>query len=254
MPEGRPVIGICAAFETAAWSFWNEPAHLVSNTYVGDVQRAGALAVLLAVEPSRPEALIDRVDGLLLIGGADVDPATYGSLPDPATEATNPERDRFEVALVRRAIESGKPVLGICRGMQILNVAFGGTLRQDVRDEDGATPHRRRLGGFEGTDHPVALTAGSLAARAHGDTVADVHCHHHQAVDTLGEGLTVSGLDEVDGVSEALETADGSWTLGVQWHPEAERDGPVIRSFVRACRQAAIEAGTTSENDIARAA
>ena len=254
MPDERPVIGICAAFERASWSFWDEPAHLVSDSYVGEVQRAAGLAVLLAVDPDRPEVLVDGVDGLLLVGGADLDPASYGALPDPATEATSPVRDRFELALVRRAIDHGKPVLGICRGMQILNVGCGGTLRQDLRDAAGATTHRRRPGSFEGTEHPVSLLPGSLVARAHGSDTATVRCHHHQAVEELGEGLLVSGRDEADGVPEAIEASDGSWTLGVQWHPEAEPGEPLIPAFVAACRMARDGAEAISRNGVATAA
>lgn len=231
----RPVIGACAAFEPAAWSFWNEAAHLVSDSYVGNLQRAGALVVLFAVDEREPEPLVDTVDGLLLVGGADVDPASYGAEREPETEATAPVRDAFEIALVRRAVEVGVPVLGICRGMQILNVAMGGTLDQDLKDEVGATPHRRRLGGFDGTDHDVRLLPGSLAARACGAELCRVHCHHHQIVRDIGPELTVTGRDELDGVPEALEARDDSWTLGVQWHPEAVRDGQLIWNFVAAC-------------------
>ncbi|OJU82362.1 MAG: hypothetical protein BGO11_06940 [Solirubrobacterales bacterium 70-9] len=232
---GRPVIGVCAAFEPAAWSFWNEAAHLVSDSYVGNLQRAGALVVLFAVDEREPEPLVDAVDGLLLVGGADLDPASYGAERSEHTEATVPIRDAFEIALVRRAIECRVPVLGICRGMQILNVAMGGTLDQHLADANGATPHRRALGSFDGTDHDVRLSPGSLAARACGAELCRVHCHHHQIVGDIGAGLTVTGRDELDGVPEALEASDGGWTLGVQWHPEAGRDGELIRNFVAAC-------------------
>lgn len=231
----RPIIGVCAAFEPAVWSFWNEAAHLVSDSYVGNLQRAGALVVLFAVDGREPEPLVDAVDGLLLVGGADVDPATYGAERAPDTEATAPIRDAFEIALVRRAIVRQVPVLGICRGMQILNVALGGTLDQHHADERGETPHRRRLGSFDGTGHDVRLSSGSLAAQACGGEVCRVHCHHHQIVRDIGPGLTVTGRDELDGVPEALEASDGGWTLGVQWHPEAVRDGRLIRNFVAAC-------------------
>lgn len=229
----RPVVGVCAALEVAAWSVWNQAAHLVPASYVGDIGDAGAAAVLLPVQPE-PEQLLDHVDGLLLVGGADVDPAVYGAERDPRTEATVPERDAFEIALVLAAVERGIPVLGICRGMQIVNVAFGGTLLQHVTDAAGQTTHRRRMGGFEGTDHVVVLDDGSLAARVAGEGAHRVHCHHHQAIDALGAGLVVTGRAD-DGLAEALEAADGGWLLGVQWHPEAVNGGPVLRSFVAAC-------------------
>jgi len=217
----RPVIGICAVREGARWAFWNQDAHLVADSYVAPLQRAGAVAVLLAVDARAPLELLDRVDGLMLIGGADVDPACYGAVRDPASESTYPERDAFEIALLRGAIARGLPVLGICRGMQLLNVAFGGTLVQDLVAADGTHSHRKVKGTFDGNDHTVGLTPGSLAARAVGEHLHVAHCHHHQAVLDLGDGLVASGRAE-DGVVEAIELADGRWALGVQWHPEAD--------------------------------
>ncbi len=229
----RPLVGVCAALEVAAWSVWKQAAHLVPDSYVGDVYRAGGAPVLLPVQPD-PEVLLDNVDGLLLVGGADVDPAVYGAARDPRTETTVPERDAFEVALVRAAVVREIPVLGICRGMQIINVAFGGTLLQHVTDAEGQTTHRRRMGGFDGADHVVALDDGSRAADAAREGAHRVHCHHHQAIGALGAGLVISGRAE-DGLPEALEAADGRWLLGVQWHPEAVNGGPVLRAFVAAC-------------------
>ena len=217
----EPVIGICTVRERARWSFWDQDAHLVADSYVASVQRAGAIAVLLPIDPRTPLELLTRIDALLLIGGADIDPAIYGAAREPGTEGTYPDRDRFEIALLRGAIERGLPVLGICRGMQILNVALGGTLVQNLVDADGGHPHRRSVGSFEGSDHVVTLTPGSLAARAAGEELTVARCHHHQAIGVLGEGLVASGRAD-DDVVEAIETADGSWTLGVQWHPEAD--------------------------------
>jgi putative glutamine amidotransferase len=231
----RPVIGLCAVHERARWSFWDQNAHLVADSYVAPLQRAGGVAVLLAVDTRAPLELLDRIDGLLLIGGADVDPASYGAERDPGTEATYGDRDRFEIALLRGALERGLPVLGICRGMQILNVALGGTLEQDLVAGDGSHPHRRVRGTFDGNDHTVVLEPGSLAARAVGEEAHLAHCHHHQAVLQLGEGLVVSGRAE-DGVIEAVEHVNGSWVLGVQWHPEANDK---TRLFAALCDAAA---------------
>jgi putative glutamine amidotransferase len=217
-----PVIGICAVRERARWSFWDQDAHLVADSYVASLQRAGAIAVLLPVDTSAPLTLLDRIDGLLLIGGADIDPASYGAEREAATEATYRVRDEFEIALLRGAVEREKPVLGICRGMQILNVAYGGTLMQDLVAGDGSHPHRKVVGSFVGTEHTVTLEPGSLAARAVGDEVDVARCHHHQAILRLGDGLVISGRDAIDEIPEAIETADGSWVLGVQWHPEAD--------------------------------
>jgi putative glutamine amidotransferase len=216
-----PVIGICAVRERARWAFWDQEAHLVADSYVAPLQRAGGLAVLLAVDTRSPLELLDRVDGLMLIGGADIDPACYGAAREPGTEPTYPDRDAFEIALLLGALAREMPVLGICRGMQILNVALGGTLVQDLVAADGSHPHRRFKGTFDGNAHTVELMPGSLASRAVGEHEHVAHCHHHQAVLTLGEGLVVSGRAE-DGVIEAIEMADGRWGLGVQWHPEAD--------------------------------
>jgi putative glutamine amidotransferase len=233
---GRPVIGICAVRERARWSFWDQDAHLAADSYVAPLQRAGGLAVLLALDPRAPLELLDRVDGLLLIGGADIDPSTYGAARDPATEAVYPERDAFEIALLRDAIARGLPVLGICRGMQVLNVALGGTLVQDLADPDGTQPHRRMKGTFEGNEHTVTLASGSLAARAVGEEAHVAHCHHHQAILELGDGLEISGRAE-DGVIEAIELADGSWGLGVQWHPEANDKSRLFAALCEAATQ-----------------
>jgi len=231
-----PVIGVCAAFERARWSFWDLDAALVPAPYLSAVSRAGGLTVALppdrrvAEDPGQTVALLD---GLLLIGGIDVEPAAYGGPSDPRTEATSPLRDAFEIALVQEALRTGVPLLGICRGMQILNVALGGTLHQDLADGDGRQPHRRTLGGFDGTDHEIALDPGSLAAAAAGESTPTVHCHHHQAVDRLGAGLRVTGWAE-DGVVEAIERREGPFSLGVQWHPEADDASTVIGALVRA--------------------
>jgi putative glutamine amidotransferase len=231
----RPVIGLCAVLEQARWSFWDQDAHLVADSYVAPLQRAGGVAVVLAVDTRAPLELLDRIDALLLIGGADLDPSMYGASRDPATEATYPDRDRFEIALLRGALERELPVLGICRGLQVLNVALGGTLVQDVVADDGSHPHRRVRGTFEGNDHTVSLIPGSLAARAVGEEAHLAHCHHHQAVLGLGDGLVISGRAE-DDVVEAIELADGRWGLGVQWHPEAN---DTSRLFAALCDAAA---------------
>jgi putative glutamine amidotransferase len=242
----RPVIGVCAVRERARWSFWDQEAHLVADSYVAPLQRAGGLAVLLAVDVRAPLELLERLDALLLIGGADLDPAAYGAPRAAATESTYPDRDAFEIALLRRALEREMPVLGICRGMQLLNVALGGTLVQDLVAHDGSHPHRRVRGTFEGNDHTVALEPGSLAARSVGEAEHLAHCHHHQAVLQLGAGLVVSGRAE-DGVIEAIELADGGWGLGVQWHPEANDKSRLFAALCEAARAYAAREGGSAE-------
>jgi putative glutamine amidotransferase len=234
--QPNPVIGICAVRERARWSFWDQTAHLVADTYVSSVQRTGAMAVLLPVDGRAPLGVLDRIDGLLVIGGADIDPSVYGAELDPLTESTYPDRDAFEIALLNGAIERGMPVLGICRGMQALNVALGGTLVQHIPEVDGSNPHRRSLGSFEGTEHIVELEPGSLAARAAGEEVHTARCHHHQAIDRLGDGLVVTGRARQDGLTEAIELSNGAWVLGVQWHPEADERSRLFAALTDAAR------------------
>jgi putative glutamine amidotransferase len=231
-----PVIGLCAVRERAKWSFWDQTAHLVAHSYVRAVHDAGGVAIILPIDPRAPARLAPLLDGLLLIGGADVDPRSYGVERLPETEATYPDRDAFEIEMIHRALGRDVPVFGICRGMQILNVAFGGTLLQDLTGPDGQNVHRRRLGGFEDTENHVALEEGSLVARAAGEGVHVARCHHHQAVDELGDGLVVTGRAVEDGVAEAIEAADGRWILGVQWHPEAEDKSAILHAFVDAAQ------------------
>ncbi len=223
--------------ERSRWAFWDQTAHLVADSYVAPLQRAGAVVVLLPVDVSGPLELIERIDGLLLIGGADLDPASYGAAPEPGTEATYPDRDTFEIAMVRGALDAEVPVLGICRGMQILNVSLGGTLQQNLVDADGNHPHRRLKGTFEGNEHEVILEPGSLAARAVGEDVHIGRCHHHQAVKDVGEGLVVTGRAADENVIEALESEDGRWVLGVQWHPEADEKSRLFAALADAARE-----------------
>jgi putative glutamine amidotransferase len=201
------------------------------------VQRAGALAVLLPPDEAvaeAPDLLLDRVDALLLAGGTDVDPGSYGAAPHPETGPTRPERDRFELALARRALERDLPLLGICRGMQVLNVARGGTLHQHLPDLVGHEDHRRVRGAFG--DHDVRLEAGSLAARAAGEARHPTKSHHHQGVDRLGQGLRVTGWAVGDALPEAIEDPAAGFVLGVQWHPEADAESRVVAALVAEAR------------------
>jgi putative glutamine amidotransferase len=231
----RPVIGICTALERARWGMWEQEAVLLSRSYVEAVQSAGALAVMLPPDErllDDPDDALDLVDGLMLAGGADIDPATYGEPAHPATVDTVPERDRFEIALVRAAVERDMPVLGICRGMQLINVAYGGTLLQHLPERFGHHEHLRVAGTFDGADHDVELLDGSLAARAAGETHHATKSHHHQGVDRLGEGLSITGNSAMDGLPEAIEMPDKHFVLGVQWHPEADLASRVVGALV----------------------
>jgi putative glutamine amidotransferase len=237
----RPVIGVCTALEQARFGVWEGiDAVLLDRQYVDAVQRAGGIALMLppdAALAGDPDELLDRLDGLILAGGRDVDPAAYGAERHPLTDPPRSERDEFEIALARRAMERDLPLLGICRGMQVMNVARGGTLVQDLPEHVGNENHRRSLGTFEGNDHPVRLGERSLAAAAAGETEHATLSHHHQGVDRVGEGLEVTGWSDDDEVPEALEDRNLRFALGVQWHPEADPGSNVIAALVEAARQ-----------------
>ncbi|MGI8579234.1 MAG: gamma-glutamyl-gamma-aminobutyrate hydrolase family protein [Solirubrobacteraceae bacterium] len=233
----RPVIGIGTALEQARWSVWDLRAVLLPYNYVTAVQRAGGLAVLLPPDEhvvDDPDEMLDRIDGLMLAGGSDIDPGSYGEAPEPETIGSVPERDRFEIALARRALERDLPLLGICRGMQLMNVARGGTLLQHLPDTYGHEDHRRSVGSFDGADHDVVLMPGSLAARAAGEERHGTKSHHHQGVDRIGDGLTVTGHSTLDELPETLEADGCRFALGVQWHPGADEASGLIAALVRA--------------------
>jgi putative glutamine amidotransferase len=240
MSEQRPVIGICTALVPANWGVWAQrQAALLAVSYIDAVQRAGGLALMIPPDeqfPHRPDGILELLDGLILAGGNDIDPACYGADPHPETHHLVPERDRSELALLARAVELDLPVLGICRGMQLINVAFGGTLRQHLPDELGHTEHRRTPGSFDNADHDVRLTAGSLAARAAGELIHATKSHHHQGIAALGDGLDVTGRATIDGLPEAIEARERRFVLGVQWHPEADEQSRVVSALVEEAR------------------
>jgi putative glutamine amidotransferase len=235
--SARPVIGMCAALERARWSVWDLRAALLPYNYVEAVLSAGGLPLLLPVDPAAvadPAQTLALLDGLVLAGGADIDPGSYGQSAHTETVDTVPERDAFEIALTRGAIERDLPVLGICRGMQLVNIACGGTLQQHLPERFGHGEHRRVIGSFDGSEHDVALVQGSLAARAAGELTHATRSHHHQGVDRLGDRLIVSGVSALDELPEAIELPDKRFVLGVQWHPEADTTSTVIGAFVAA--------------------
>jgi putative glutamine amidotransferase len=245
----RPVIGLCAALERAQWSVWDQQVILLPRNYIDAVQQAGGFALMLA--PDRrliedPDEALQLIDGLVLAGGADIDPGSYGEQAHAETVGTVPERDRFEIALTAAAIERDLPVLGICRGMQLINVARGGTLLQHLPDQFGHHEHRRVVGSFDGADHDVQLLAGTLALRVAGEARHATKSHHHQGVDRLGEGLVVSGVSALDGLPEAIELPERQFVLGVQWHPEADALSPVVGALVQAADAYAQARGVAS--------
>lgn len=231
--SARPRIGLPTVLERARWGVWDMPAYLIPHNYVDAIRRAGGLVLMLPPDPAvteDPDPVLDLLDGLVLAGGADLDPELYGAERHPATDRPSRVRDDFELALATRALERDLPFLGICRGMQVMNVARGGTLVQDLPPGAG---HRRVLGTFDGADHDVALEPGSLAARAAGEELHSAKSHHHQAVERVGEGLVVTGRATGDDLPEALEDPARRFALGVQWHPEADEAGRLIAALVQ---------------------
>ena len=225
--------------EPARWSVWDLPAAIVPMNYIEQVQRAGAVALLIPPDSAlvdAPGRVLDVIDGLLLVGGVDLEAGIYGAEPHPLADPPVPLRDAVEIALVRAAGSRGLPVLGICRGAQVINVAAGGTLRQHLPDDLGRDDHRRALGRFAGNEHDVRVDEGSRARAATGAARHRVASHHHQAIDALGRGLRVSARAVADDLPEAIESEGPGWVLGVQWHPEADSESRVIDALVRAAR------------------
>jgi putative glutamine amidotransferase len=236
----RPAIGITTPLTQASYGVWDQPSAVLPAGYVTEVHRAGGLALMVAPDPelaTDPDELLRRLDGLIVSGGVDVDPASYGAEPHPETKGCTPDRDAFEIALIRRAAELDLPVLGICRGMQMLNVAFHGTLIQHLPETFGHEDHRRVPGNFDEADHDVRLVPDSLAAVAAGELVHTTKSHHHQGVDVVGDGLIVTGTSVLDDLVEAVELPERRFVLGVQWHPEADESSRVIGALVQAAAQ-----------------
>ncbi|MFH9007763.1 gamma-glutamyl-gamma-aminobutyrate hydrolase family protein [Streptomyces afghaniensis] len=223
----RPLIGVSTYLEAGArWGVWELEAALLPVGYPRLVQRAGGLAAMLPPDdPAYAAAAVARLDGLVIAGGPDVEPVRYGAEPHPRTGPPARERDAWELALIDAALTARVPLLGICRGMQLLNVALGGTLVQHL---DG---HAEVVGVFG--SHAVKPVPGSLYAGVVPEETS-VPSYHHQAVDRLGEGLVPSAYAD-DGTVEALELPSGEgWVLGVQWHPEMGEDVRVMRALVEA--------------------
>ena len=224
---GRPLIGITTYLTRAAWGAWDMEAALVPAAYVRAVAAAGGVPVL--VPPGAPAGeVLAAVDGLVFSGGSDLDPELYGDAAHPETDGVVRERDDFELLLMRTALESDVPVLAICRGSQVLNVAAGGTLEQHVPDRIGTNVHKETAGVF--ADHEVAVLPSTRLAGILGDR-SDVKSHHHQGYAKLGSGLREAARAP-DGTAEALEDPTKRFVLGVLWHPEEGDDLQLFEALV----------------------
>jgi len=225
----RPIIGMTTYVERATWGVWHDvPTTLLPHDYVSAVTLAGGRVVLLP--PDDDADVLRALDGLVLTGGADVGPELYGVEREPLTD-TRPDRDAAEMRLVRRALELDMPVLGVCRGMQLLAVAAGGRLHQHLPDVLGHEKHRPAPGVYG--EHEARFVPGSRIAGLMGADVG-IHCYHHQGVADAGT-LTVTGRAE-DGLAEAVEDPNHRFVLGVQWHPEVIRDERLFGALVAAAR------------------
>lgn len=235
----RPIIGLTTYLQQAQTGVWDVHASFLPAIYLEGVSLAGGVAVLLPPQPVDAEVadrVLDGLDGLIITGGRDVDPASYGQRRHPATDepvASNRERDAWEFALLDGAIRRRIPVLGICRGAQVVNVALGGTLHQHLPDVLGHTRHQQGNAVF--TTSSVRTVPGTRLAALIGES-SDAQCYHHQAIDKLGDGLIV-GAQDADGVIEAVEMPGADFVLAVQWHPEERLDD--LRLFAAVVEAAA---------------
>lgn len=227
----KPLIGITTYVEPASWGHWAEvEAALIPYDYVRAVERAGGRAVLVPPDDEGSEEVLDALDGLVFSGGNDLDPGGYGAGAHPATVGTNPERDRGELALLQAALQRDLPVLAICRGFQVLNVARGGDIVQHLPDVVGHEEHREVPGEF--SEHAVRVDSSSRIGDVHGP----VKSHHHQAVGRVGDGLREVAWAE-DGTVEGLEDPEKPFLVGVLWHPEAGQDQRLFDQLVEAARK-----------------
>jgi len=228
----RPVIGITSYAQEASWGVWNLPAVLIPLAYVDAVEGAGGRAVVIPPTESGVEETLAGLDGVIFSGGADVDPSRYGAEPHPETDTPQTRRDAGEMALLQAALERDMPVLAICRGFQLLNVARGGDLIQHLPEEVGHDDHKQVPGEF--AEHPVEIKEGSRLASIVGER-SDVTSHHHQGLGRVGEGLVETAW-AADGTLEAVEDPSLRFTVGVQWHPESGEDAALFEALVAEAR------------------
>jgi gamma-glutamyl-gamma-aminobutyrate hydrolase PuuD len=229
----KPVIGITTYVEDAKWGHWHLEAALIPYDYVRGLERAGARVLLVPPDVDGVEETLDALDGLLLSGGNDLDPESYGADQHPETNGTRPERDRGELALLQAALERDMPVLAVCRGLQVLNVARGGDLVQHLPEQVGHEEHRSVKGVF--SDHGVKVDDASRLGSVIGTQVPAVKSHHHQGLGRVGSGLRETAWAD-DGTVEAVEDPEKRFAVGVLWHPEEGDDGALFRALVDEAR------------------
>jgi putative glutamine amidotransferase len=225
----RPLIGITTYVTPAKWSYWELEAALVPADYVHAVERAGGRALLVPPSGDGLEETLEALDGIVFSGGSDLDPDFYGQEPHDETFGVVRKRDSAELALLEGALARDLPVLAICRGSQVLNVARGGDLVQHLPDVIGDEKHKHTPGTF--ADHDVSVEQGTRLASLLGDR-APVKSHHHQGLGRVGDGLRVAAHAE-DGTIEAVEDPDRRFVVGVLWHPEAGEDARLFEELVR---------------------
>jgi len=229
----RPVIGVTAYAEEARWGVWEAPAALIPLAYVSAVERAGGRPLLVPPSEDGVEETLAVLDGLLFSGGSDLDPETYGAEAHPETNGVRAERDQAELALLEAALARDMPVLAVCRGSQVLNVALGGDLVQHLPEIVGHERHKHTPGVF--ADHDVEVLPGTKLEALVGDH-APVKSHHHQGYGRLGAGLREAARAE-DGTVEAIEDPERRFALGVLWHPEAGEDAALFEALVEEARR-----------------
>jgi putative glutamine amidotransferase len=229
----RPLIGITAYAEPSVrWGVWVVPAAVIPLAYVQQVEAAGGRALLVPPSEDGIDETLDALDGILFSGGSDIDPAEYGHEPHAETTGTRPDRDRGELALLNAALDRDMPVLAVCRGSQVLNVARGGDIVQHLPEVVGDEKHKHTPGVF--ADHDVDVRKGTRLADLLGDR-APVKSHHHQGYGRLGDGLVEAAHAE-DGTVEALELPEKRFAVGVLWHPEEGEDAALFRALVEEAR------------------
>ena len=228
----KPLVGITTYVEEASWGSWTLDAALIPYDYVSAVERAGGRALLVPPSVEAVEETLDALDGLLFSGGNDLDPESYGADAHPETNATRPERDRGELALLEGALARDMPMLAVCRGFQVLNVSRGGDLVQHLPDVVGSEQHREVKGIF--SEHGVKIDDSSRLGSVLGDR-GPVKSHHHQGAGRVGNGLVeVAWAD--DGTVEGLEDPERRFAVGVLWHPEAGEDQKLFEALVAEAR------------------